>query len=188
MSAPFVLLAPVLVAVAAWVGHVVVRGTKISELRQKWVDDQRSDLATIVSRAYALERLRASGCGLEEVRVQALAELEEAAFRVKLRENPIRPEWTETLVAVDRLRNALHAGPVARADLANLAGTILAQGRSRFKAEWTTVRDGEPTSLEATRTFIGVMAAVTAIAALWWAVAALNPPEPPAQAEVRLVR
>lgn len=188
MSALFVLLAPFVVAVAAWVGHVVVRGTKISELRQKWVDDQRSDLAIIVSRAYALERLRSAGTDLEETRVQALTELEEAAFRVKLRENPRKPEWTETLVAVDRLRNALDGGPVGRADIASFAGAILAQGPCRFKAEWTTVRDGEYSYVQATRVFRRVALGLLAFAAGWLAVTALMPAASPSPTQVKLVR
>lgn len=51
MSQPFgilvVLLALLTVAMAAWFGHVVLRGTRISEMRQKWIDDQRADLATV---------------------------------------------------------------------------------------------------------------------------------------------
>src|SRR3546814_8982881 len=36
-----------ILAMAAWFGHVVLRGTRISEMRQKWIDDQRADLATV---------------------------------------------------------------------------------------------------------------------------------------------
>src|SRR3546814_19727261 len=44
---------------AALLGHVVLRGTRISEMRQKWIDDQRADLATVRFLRFPTQKLPA---------------------------------------------------------------------------------------------------------------------------------
>ncbi|WP_022685478.1 hypothetical protein [Sphingomonas phyllosphaerae] len=147
MSQPFgilvVLLAPLTVAMAAWFGHVVLRGTRISEMRQKWIDDQRADLATVVSRAHVLVELAKAGSDLNETRAEALGELEAAAYRIKLRENPIKPEWTDVIDRVDWIRDHVRNPDEVGTALSSLSGAIIPSARHRLKQEWTLVRDGE---------------------------------------------
>jgi hypothetical protein len=161
-----VLLVPMAAAMAAWFGHVVVRGTKISELRQKWIDDQRSDLAMVVSRAHLLTESTGAGSDLNELRAQALGELEAEAFRIKLRENPIKPEWTDVIERVERIREYVRDSSSSNSRLSSLAGGMIPLARCRLKREWNLVRDGETTYRRASRRFWVVVSlfAVLAIA------------------------
>jgi hypothetical protein len=143
MSTLFVLLAPFAIAMAAYFGHVVVRGTKVSEFRQKWVDDQRADLAIIVSRSYVLLQLEKMGAELDPTRASVWGELEEAALRIKLRENPLQPEWPDVIQRIDHLRASLRREVASLDDVSSLSCGIIALARLRMKREWNLVRDGE---------------------------------------------
>jgi hypothetical protein len=158
-----VLLAPLTVAMAAWFGHVVLRGTRVSELRQKWIDDQRADLATVVSRAHVLIELAKAGSDLNEMRAEVLGELEAAAYRIKLRENPIKPEWTDVIDRVERIRDHVRGLDEVGTSLSSLSGAIIPSARHRLKREWTLVRDGETSYQIASRRYwwlVGLFAVV----------------------------
>jgi hypothetical protein len=138
-----VLLAPLAIAMAAYFGHVVVRGTKVSELRQAWIDAQRQDLAIVVARAHLLLETRKRASAHDELRLKAFGELEEAAYRIKLRENPRRPEWTDVIERVDRIRALVRETDASHDRLPGLSGGMLPAARTRLKGEWDLVRDGE---------------------------------------------
>ena len=146
-----VLLAPIAVATAAWFGHVVLRGTRVSEMRQKWIDEQRADLALVVSRAYILVELGKEGPTSNGARVDALGDLEAAAFRIKLRENPVKPEWSDVIRRVDLIRDFVRSPGPPGTSLSSLSGGIIPTARSRLKTEWNLVRDGEDSYRKASR-------------------------------------
>lgn len=159
-----VLLAPVAVAMAAYFGHVVVRGTKISEFRQAWIDAQRQDLAIVVARAYLLLETQPHVPTHEEPRLKAFEELEEAAYRIKLRENPRKPEWTDVIGRVDRIRQLVRDPASTHDQLPCLAGGMLPPARIRLKIEWDLVKEGERSYQRTTRVYWRYVVGVAALA------------------------
>lgn len=119
-------------------GLIVVRGTKVSEFRQAWVNDQRADLGKLLSAARHLATRPSSGA-----EAHWLA-FEEAATRINLRENPEKNEWQEVLEAIVVLRrnlNPLTADPAF--DMGASAAEIETEARRLLKGEWKRVRFGE---------------------------------------------
>lgn len=167
-----VLLAPVAIAMAAFFGHVVVRGTKVSEFRQAWIDSQRQDLAIVIARAHVLLETKGRAAAHDELRLKALEELEEAAYRIKLRENPRRPEWTDVIERIDSIRNLVRDQDATHDRLPGLAGGILPSARTRLKGEWNLVRDGELSYRRTTRLYwryvVGLALLAIVVLALGW--------------------
>lgn len=144
------LVGPPVATLLAIFALVVVRGAKVSEFRQKWIDDQRTDLATILA-----ESSRWSG----SVPATDLVPFDLAASRIKLREKPpatggrklwlrltrrtVGPEWGEAIAAIDALRSALAGTPTRSATIAEIQEELIAQSRIRLKGEWERVRSGE---------------------------------------------
>lgn len=125
------------------IGVVVVRGTKISEFRQKWIDEQRADLATVLAHASNI----ASGLtsGATHFASDLLA-FDLAANRIKLREKPTNPEWKEVIDQIDAIRPKLllpPTAPVASLSIDNEQKALVEKSRENLKAEWTRVKKGE---------------------------------------------
>lgn len=134
------LVAPPVTTLLLIFGIVVVRGTKISEFRQKWIDDQRGDLALILAHSSRLATGKATDTEDD------LLQLDLAAGRIKLREKPRRPEWTDTIAAIDAIRSKVGdvAAPDARGvDVAADQNAMVRSARKRLKDEWNRVRRGE---------------------------------------------
>ena len=140
------LLVPLITALAALCGTVVVRGTKVSEFRQAWIDQQREDIASaLAAAAYLASTPR--GDGVDEARKS----LEEAILRIELRENPKKPEWQTVLGPLRALRRDLsprqaHNITTEGRFASTIQGridSILDSSRDLLKEEWTRVRRGE---------------------------------------------
>lgn len=119
-------------------GFVVVRGTKVSEFRQSWINDQRNDLSKL--RAASRQLARCTG-GTGDA---AWLAFDEAATRINLHENPAKSEWKDVLDAIAALRIDLRAQPRRAAfDVDVAAADIESKARLLLKAEWKRVRFGE---------------------------------------------
>lgn len=158
------------------IGVVVVRGTKISEFRQKWIDEQRADLATVMAHASNI----ASGLTNGSTHFAAdLLAFDLAANRIRLREKPSNPEWKDVLDQIDAIRPKLLLpanAPVANLSIDTEQNVLVAKSRENLKAEWTRVKDGEAgyrllIVLGCILTFASVLPLVGAIigTALGWA-------------------
>ena len=119
-------------------GLIVVRGTKVSEFRQAWINDQRTDLGKLLS---AARRLAKGGGPKAEDYWLAF---DEAATRISLRKNPKKNEWDDVLLAMTSLRatlvGATSASPV---DVSAAVSDIETASREWLKKEWKRVRFGE---------------------------------------------
>lgn len=121
-------------------GIVVVRGTKITEFRQKWIDEQRVDIALMLAHSGRVAQ------GLSTKPEEDLLLFDLAANRLKLRENPRRPEWTEAISVIDVIRSKLVVTPgqtLTAIDITSEQASLIDQARSRLKLEWRRVRAGE---------------------------------------------
>jgi hypothetical protein len=128
--------AAVIAASGAFVGMVLGKEQKTTEFRQAWINDQRTDLATMFSLSESADLLA------DESRLEALHAFDAAHNRVRLRENPVTPEWHYVLEELKTLRAAVARDgnsasvPIARDRAVDLSQKLL-------KTEWTRVRRGE---------------------------------------------
>lgn len=145
------------------IGLIVVRGTTISQFRQKWIDDQRADLAMILS--YSGKRIGATG----PISVDDQVQVDLAYYRMLLREKPeIEPgwkwintlrlawrklwrqpwgqEWQEPLAIINSLRIAVSATVAAvgaTSDIKAQQQELVEKSRFLLKREWNRTRNGE---------------------------------------------
>lgn len=134
------LIGPSITTLLIIFGIVVVRGTKITEFRQKWIDEQRADLALMLAHSGRLS------VGLSTKPDEDLLQFDLAANRLKLRENPKRPEWEEPIADIDAIRSKLSVvpgAPSAPVDISSEQARLIGHSRLRLKREWGRVRDGE---------------------------------------------
>ena len=124
-------------AIVSIVTLIVGRGSKISEFRQAWINDQRADLATFGAAALSLARQKSSD------RAADYDKLEQAALRIRLRENPIKPEWTAVIASMDQVRTDLLAHDAASRDIFTNVAAITDAASLVLKGEWKKVRSGE---------------------------------------------
>jgi hypothetical protein len=130
-------IAAIIAALLTMFGIVVVRGTKISEMRQKWIDDQRSDLAALLSNAAQLSAEPTTK------RDERLLAFDTAANRIRLRENPLKPEWTRTIEQITRMRTKLSVTPPRSCDISDESNEVVDSSRLALKAEWKRIVRGE---------------------------------------------
>lgn len=158
-------------AIVSIVTLIVGRGSKISEFRQAWINDQRADLATFGAAALSLARQKSSD------RAAEYDKLEQAALRIRLRENPIKPEWTAVISSMDQVRTDLLAHDAASRDIFADVARITDAASLVLKGEWRKVRSGEI----GYRIVCGIFALLCA-GLLWMAYDGLAPGGGPAKA------
>ena len=140
--------APIATALAI-LGVVVVRGTKITEFRQAWINTQRDDIATLVASSKRIAR-RISDDKLAD----AWLAFDAAIVRIRLRRNPklkwwkswlpfVHREWADVMPKVDDLEAALVASPIVGADINDAAKAIVDLSGPHLKREWNRTRRGE---------------------------------------------
>lgn len=125
-------------AIISLITLIVARGSKISELRQVWINDQRADFAAFGAAALSLAGQRSKD------RATDFDKLETAAYRIRLRENPRQREWEPVIVKMDDIRRTLLANESTKIDVLT---TLIAIGdltQLRLKDDWNKVRFGEP--------------------------------------------
>ena len=131
--------AVILAAIISIITLIIGRGSKISELRQAWINDQRADLSKWAAAALAIARNQTGASRASDFNV-----LEEAAFRIRLRENPRKQEWKPVIDKMDAVRAALVAARSGE-DVAIFEDLISigALSQDRLKKDWNKVRFGE---------------------------------------------
>lgn len=134
------MIGPSVTTLLVFFGIVVVRGTKITEFRQKWIDEQRADLALMLAHSGRVAQ------GLSPKPEEDLLQFDLAANRLRLRENPNRPEWTEATASIDAIRIRLALAPGATPAVVDISveqDSLINHARMRLKVEWKRVRAGE---------------------------------------------
>jgi hypothetical protein len=132
-------VAPPVATALAIFGLLMVRATKVSEFRQAWINDQRSDLATILSTAASLAGPHA------QIRDELLA-FDAASCRIRLRQNPVvkkngQREWQDVIDDIATLRGMVTAAPAGNPT--TLTTAIVTKSQHWLKEEWERVRFGE---------------------------------------------
>lgn len=126
-------------AIISIITLIIGRGSKISELRQAWINDQRADFGKWAAAALALARNQSATS-----RAADLNALEEAAFRIRLRENPRKKEWQAVILKMDAVRTTLLGATAgATVDVFAALVEIAEASQDRLKRDWNKVRFGE---------------------------------------------
>lgn len=154
-TGPTVLLG-FLAGVITLAGLVVARGNIISAFRQSWINDQRGDLAIITSKAAIISSNLLADSSKE------LEAFTAAMSRIRLRENPDNPEWTNVLGDIDVLRTSLWVNHGIRHDVTALIDSIDKRSQRPLKDNWTRTSKGEKRDIRALAA-VGVFAAIIAL-------------------------
>jgi hypothetical protein len=117
---------------------IINRGMKVSEFRQAWINDQRADLAKWGAAALTLARQNSLA-----TRAADFTRLEETAYRIRLRENPTKPEWADVLTKMDSVRTKLIDNPTTAIEIFPDVKDIADEAQVRLKRDWNKVRNGE---------------------------------------------
>ena len=125
-------------SVVASVTLIVTKENRISEFRQAWIDSQRADLAVAIATANAYFHTRDV-----ERRATSVNEFFAARARIALRDKPERPEWTKTLVALDKLAKIMTAGVPNPFEILQATNIVTDESRIPLKLHWETVKSGE---------------------------------------------
>lgn len=131
-------VAVVITAIVGIFTLIINRGMKVSEFRQAWINDQRVDFAKWGATVLSLARQQSS-----TTRAADFTTLEEAAYRIRLRENPDKHEWAAVLTAMDDVRTVLIANPTTAIDVFPQVQLVADAAQIRLKKDWDKVRNGE---------------------------------------------
>lgn len=185
MNATSALIAPlatVLVVCVTFAGFTITKDLKTTESRQRWINDQRSDLAIVISIARRLAQLDSAA-----QKAFDLTKFEAATARIMLREKPRerfgyrkvgngwevfepgRPDWAQTVSAVRRIADYASAG-MADPKLVDCAlARLTVEARRNLKIEWERVKVGERGYRRTKRGMVcagGIVIATSALIAL----------------------
>lgn len=141
------IIVAIITAVAGWLALILTKEQKVSEFRQKWVDELRKDLSLLVAtvevfiRAYKNSTNRVSNYRIDNDKQEILSH---TIQRIKYRLNPDDAEGL--IEVVDELSSELMSGHISHDSIANLE-YLLEQaneiGHVILKTEWERVKKGE---------------------------------------------
>lgn len=153
---PLTILLALLTGAIGYLGALSTRGNLVSGFRQNWINDQRSDLATIAAKATIMSGNLSADWARD---MEALAA---ALSRVRLRENPDKPEWSPVIDKLVSLQRQLWDNRNREHDVTNLLKDIDELSRIPLKQNWTKTQEGEDTYRSGLRLAGWVLASVIA--------------------------
>ncbi|RMA63083.1 hypothetical protein C8C96_4160 [Acidovorax sp. 100] len=140
--------AAVIGAFFAFIGLVIAKESKVSEFRQAWIDELRTEIALVIA---ALNNLR--GISVVQIPSQLEAfkltesffmEANKASSAIKLRLNPNEERCKEVLRLLNNLESLHMKGfPIDIQACRKCEDDLLAASQLLLKAEWRRVRTGE---------------------------------------------
>lgn len=143
------IIVAVIAATAGWLGLILTKEQKVSEFRQKWVDELRQDIAMLVANSQLLSTKE------ESTNTAELKELLHVIQRIKYRLNP---DDTEGLINyIDELTSlTVNSKGICKAQIEPLIKNINETGHNILKSEWERVKKGEPWFYWSKWGFLGV--------------------------------
>lgn len=131
------LLAALLAAVISLLGLVISKESKVSDFRQKWIDDLRQDVSSLIANALHVSRR----ITVEDV-AEEVSKCNEATACIRLRLNSSKAQHVNVRESMLRLANAVHEK--ARQDkITSLATDLSDTTQILLKSEWERVKAGE---------------------------------------------
>lgn len=130
--------ASLIATVAALLGVLITNQGKISEFRQKWIDELREDAATLITHTLMIHA--ATG---EEDLDESYIQVHQTTARIQLRLNPKEKRTLAIIAAMNEMREANHV--LALFDEMNQRIDTFTKAMQRaLKKEWRRVKWGEP--------------------------------------------
>lgn len=160
-----------LAGVTSLLGLIISKENRVSDFRQEWINGLRAEIASLIGRAYDLNRARVSpgerpDRPLESDRTDLL-HMELALAQIDLLMNPRDESIVQKAKAiVDELSPG---GPVGEEQLSGLVNELRNESKRYLKKEWEVVKKGERVFQVAKHLAVILVAAV--IVALFWGVA-----------------
>lgn len=127
------ILVAVITATAGWLALVLTKELKVSEFRQKWVDELRQDIAILVANSQLLSTKE------EGTNTAELKELLHITQRIKYRLNP---DDTEGLIDyIDELTSLIvNSKGICKPQIEPLIENINETSHTILKTEWERVK------------------------------------------------
>ena len=163
-----------LAGVISLLGLIISKENRVSEFRQEWIDALRAEIASLIGRAYDLNRARVSpskrpGRPHESDRTDFL-HMELALAQIDLLLNPddeyAKSIFRKAKAIVDELSPG---GPVGEEQLTGLVNELRNESKRYLKKEWEVVKKGEPV-FQASK-YLAFILVSAVIIALFWGIA-----------------
>lgn len=144
------ILAAFISSAAAILGLIISKESKISEFRQKWIDDLRNELADVIAQAAALGtipyRTYDSNDSKSSEIIRILIPLNVANAKVKMRLNKNEPASMKLIDSIDLLEAKINKNNTTDWDeIKTIGSEILKYSNIILKLEWERVKRGEDT-------------------------------------------
>ncbi|MDH5934759.1 hypothetical protein L8R84_01230 [Vibrio splendidus] len=144
-------MAAIITAIISIVSSVITKETKVSELRQHWINELRQELSKLISLVNKLSvTWYLTEDKSEEVRkkwlfehTKEVQEIDELTYRLRMRLNPEEDgELIRLISCLEKLAsNALELE--SRKELEKTYELYTSESQRVLKREWTKVKDGE---------------------------------------------
>ena len=160
-----------LAAVISLLGLIISKENRVSDFRQDWINTLRAEIASLIGRAYDLNRARVSpstrpGRPHESDRTDLL-HMELALAKIDLL---LKPEDESIVKKAKAIVDALStSGPVDEEQLTELVNKLRNESKRYMKEEWEVVKKGERVFQVAKFSALILVAAM--IIALIWEIA-----------------
>lgn len=143
------IFAAIVAGVLTFLGLVIAKEHKVSEFRQAWIDDTRTDVAELVSRLSLIiscykewdENERKVNASLLDAHFIAA---NQALMRTRLRLNPAESGSIEILEILEKTQTLFNSEEEEFEALEALEKPLIDLTQSLLKTEWNRVRKGEP--------------------------------------------
>jgi cell division protein FtsL len=145
------IVAAIITSIISLVGLIISKENKVSEFRQKWIDDFREDVSQIVSHIHIINAYAAVyktlSLDLVNNSKEHYSAVNAAISRIRLRINPKEKYADELLAEINKLEKVLSSDPALRntSDTNLCEEKILGLSRDVLKNEWERVKSGEKT-------------------------------------------
>lgn len=164
------IVAATITASFSFIGLILAKEQKVSEFRQAWIDELRSDLATIAAFPFMIHhsfRFRAGAAEkLWEDIADHLAEATKADARVFLRLNPDEPETADLMAAIRNMNSKIEKREHTFEELTAAQSEIKSKAAVIIKKEWRRVKRGELTYVIAKWVSLGLIV-FSAVMLVW---------------------
>ncbi len=159
------IVAALIAGLVSLLNLIISKEQKVSDFRQAWIDELRSDIARLITHANAIHGSLSVGWSQaadawRDVRGDYIG-INEAAGKIRLRLNPKEVASLKILRTVEELEKILGTRLEApsHADLNAIEKRLVDEANIVLKSEWNRVKRGEPIYRAAKYTALAVVAA-----------------------------
>jgi hypothetical protein len=143
------IFAAIVAGVLTFLGLVIAKEHKVSEFRQAWIDDTRTDIAELIARLSLIiscyrewdENERNANSSLLDAH---FVTANQALMRTRLRLNPAEEQSIKILEILEKTQVLFNGDEENYDALEALEKPLIDLSQALLKTEWNRVRKGEP--------------------------------------------